>query len=475
MPRPSRWIWAAVVLGFVASGCAWTVRATDDVNGGDPDDDVGPAALSDDGRWVAFESPATDLVAGDTNGVVDVFLHDELVGITTLVSKKNNGTPNDTNATVYGISGDGRYVLFGTESQTITSPTAATELYRYDRQTDSIEVVPGTTPGPGVLSGDGNTVAIDTEPQVFENTQDEVVDMATGVVSSPPGVWNSHSLSHDGRHLAHVVYDWNDPYYPVHAFVRDLDGGTDVALGKGASPELSADGTHVAFVELVELTPHNDEPRVSVRRVDDPDSLETIVGHAYASQDIAISGAGRFVSFTSTLVLVGDDSDALRDMYVFDRLSSTMRLVSRNAPGAITDADVFDGAIAGDGRTVAFTTTAGNMAGAVAGTSQLYLRSHPRPEVTAVSPSNVAPGASVTLTVSGSAFMATPMVTVDGGGATVDSVTWVDDGTLLIDVTVAAGAATGSRDVSVINLGTGPGPAARASSTCTGCLVVTAT
>src|SRR5438105_9900836 len=50
------------------------------------------SALSADGRFVAFDSAATDLVAGDTNGVSDVFVHDRQTGTTERVSVASDGT-----------------------------------------------------------------------------------------------------------------------------------------------------------------------------------------------------------------------------------------------------------------------------------------------------------------------------------------------------------------------------------------------
>ena len=67
-------------------------------------------AASADGRYVAFYSPATNLVASDTNGVEDIFLHDMQTEITTRVA--SDGGEADDASDALATSGDGRYVLF---------------------------------------------------------------------------------------------------------------------------------------------------------------------------------------------------------------------------------------------------------------------------------------------------------------------------------------------------------------------------
>lgn len=69
-------------------------------------------AISADGRLVAFASYASNLVSGDTNGVDDIFVHDRLSGETTLVSVSSAGVQSDFVSREPALSGDGRYVAF---------------------------------------------------------------------------------------------------------------------------------------------------------------------------------------------------------------------------------------------------------------------------------------------------------------------------------------------------------------------------
>jgi dipeptidyl aminopeptidase/acylaminoacyl peptidase len=89
------------------------------LDGGPANGDSGTPAISADGRYVAFESDAGDLVRGDTNESRDVFVLDQLTGKTTRVSVASNGSegwspcyPKDMNDNSVALSRDGRVVAF---------------------------------------------------------------------------------------------------------------------------------------------------------------------------------------------------------------------------------------------------------------------------------------------------------------------------------------------------------------------------
>src|SRR5262249_363073 len=70
-------------------------------------------SVSGDGRYVAFISDAPNLVPNDVNGTRDVFVRDRLAGTTERVSLASNGTPSNSDCAPPAISPDGRYVVFG--------------------------------------------------------------------------------------------------------------------------------------------------------------------------------------------------------------------------------------------------------------------------------------------------------------------------------------------------------------------------
>ncbi len=76
------------------------------------DDSIFTASISADGRYVAFYSEATNLVEDDTNGFADIFVHDTQTGQTIRVSVASDGTEGNDYINRPSISADGRYVAF---------------------------------------------------------------------------------------------------------------------------------------------------------------------------------------------------------------------------------------------------------------------------------------------------------------------------------------------------------------------------
>src|SRR5262249_26687522 len=80
--------------------------------GAEANNDSGAPIISADGRYVVFDSYATNLVPGDANGFTDVFVHDRLTHHTELISRNENGAQGNGSSYASSISRDGRYVAF---------------------------------------------------------------------------------------------------------------------------------------------------------------------------------------------------------------------------------------------------------------------------------------------------------------------------------------------------------------------------
>src|SRR5438034_301190 len=121
------------------------------------------SALSADGRFVAFDSAATDLVAGDTNGVSDVFVHDRQTGTTERVSVASDGAQGNNRSSLVtfafppALSADGRFVAFDSDATNLVAgdTNGATDVFVHDRQTGATERV-SVTSGGGT-QGNGNS------------------------------------------------------------------------------------------------------------------------------------------------------------------------------------------------------------------------------------------------------------------------------------------------------------------------------
>ena len=259
-------------------------------DGGIADASSDPAAISGDGRHVAFLSSASNLVPDDYNGRQDVFVRDRLTQTTTLVSLGVSGEPVDT-AMYEGISlsGDGRFVTF----MAMFPGDSWWSLYLRDRDSDmngvfdepglatTVAVVPGGDVGEwnllsfatdGVISSDGRLIAFTAFAyrassgvggfRVFlldrQTSQIVPVDVPIGDEGVEPA---AHSLSLGDQHLAYVTNVNNlvegDTDGGEDVFVYDIAAGTN-AIVRATVPDvpllpyifstnISADGRYVLF------------------------------------------------------------------------------------------------------------------------------------------------------------------------------------------------------------------------------------
>ena len=114
-----------------------TVRVSVDSGGTEANDDSLATSISDDGRSVAFYSRASNLVSGDTNGRIDVFLRDLQLGTTERVSVDSSGTEGsfDSGIQLPSVSADARYVAFDSRAGLAPGDTnAAHDVYVRDRE-----------------------------------------------------------------------------------------------------------------------------------------------------------------------------------------------------------------------------------------------------------------------------------------------------------------------------------------------------
>lgn len=164
---PARRLLVLVALSLLAtppssaSGAGATIRVSAPATGAEPDGASGSPSLSADGRFVAFDSGATNLVPGDTNEASDVFVRDMATGAIERVSLASGGQANGHSYDP-AISSDGRYVAFSSRAANL-GPAG---IYLHDRLSGATVLVSrdalvralGDTFWP-VISGNGARVA----------------------------------------------------------------------------------------------------------------------------------------------------------------------------------------------------------------------------------------------------------------------------------------------------------------------------
>lgn len=213
---------------------------------------------SDDGRWVAYLSLASNLVEGDDNGHADVFVVDRSVGSQVLASRSTLQAANGAASDVVGISNDGRYVVFVSQASNLVAGDANghADFFRKDMQSGAIARIAllgavfdaGTTS----LSGDGNTMVFVDEANdwIAGGTSEArilVVDWSSSGVSALPVTSFAAlserrvELSRNGQCIAYA------DYAPLkRTRVRNLQTQVEV-WGDTATSGAAPDGTTLDF------------------------------------------------------------------------------------------------------------------------------------------------------------------------------------------------------------------------------------
>lgn len=330
--------------------------ATGGVAGDGPSD---VAAISANGRFVAFRSTATNLVAGDTQGFSDVFVHDRVLGTTERVSRGLGGAEaNGPSAGDVALSADGNVVIFSSAASNLVAGDAngIADLFLYDRATGTTERLSVTTDGEessvGVFSspapsGDGALVYFTTDaPLAFGDgsgldvyVYDRGTGRTQGVSYLDYGESFAPATSADGRFVAllataDLAFDDLNGAPDVYVFDRVFGGVTFVSIGSGASgvdgvrPAVSDDGRRVAFVSTAPGHVPGDTNGVAdafvydmLVRVMKRVSVAATGGQAGAAGDVlahvALSADGAAVAFDSTASdVVASDTNGVGDVFV---------------------------------------------------------------------------------------------------------------------------------------------------------------
>jgi len=339
-----------------------TIRVSVDSSGVEANGGSFAPALSGDGRFVAFHSDADNLIASDTNGVADVFVHDrdpdgngvfdEGNGETKRVSVKSDGTHGNGRSRFPSISSDGAKVVFASEATNLVDNdnNRVSDVFLHDRGAGTTTRVSVSSAG---VEGDGDSRLASISPGgAFVGFQ----SLATNLVAS------------DGNGRADV-------------FVRDLAGGVTSRVSVDSSgtegnnhsfgpPALSTDGAFVAFWSLASnlvTSDTNSTTDIFVRQISTGSTTRVSVTSSGAqvfggSRLPAISGDGRIVAFESDASdLVPGDVNGARDIFLRDRAASTTTLVTVNCVGVQADGASILATVSSDGQLVAFSSDATNL------------------------------------------------------------------------------------------------------------------
>lgn len=318
-------------------------------------------AVSDSGRYIAFASMASNLVAGDTNNASDVFLRDQHEQTTVRVSISSSGDQanNSSGQMELAISDDGRFIAFlsGASNLVPGDTNGQQDVFVHDMETGDTTRANVTSLGE---QADDESAAVDLSPGgrfvVFES---EATNLVPGDTNDADDVF-LHDLETGETEMVSVDSEGLQG--------EPVDGLTD-------RPSVSSNGRYVAFVSDSVLVPEDTNETSDVYVRDRQAGLTTRVSVTTSGQQTtwggdepAISDNGRFVAFASYDTFgdssdqEGDDADS--DIFAHDRLTGTTERVSVSQDPLAPDANgpSYGASISDDGRFIAFTTSATNLA-----------------------------------------------------------------------------------------------------------------
>lgn len=322
-----------------------TVLVSANAAGEEGNDDSWAPSISADGLVVAFESYASNLVAGDTNGVRDVFVRSATS--TAGVQRVSVGTGGlEANAGSYQatVSGDGRVVAFVSGASNLTagvSGTSTINVIRRDLTTGTNTLISANASGNGVGGG-------------------------------------HPALSEDGNRLAFYSY--------ALTLAGDTNGLWDIFVYDHAAGSTTR-------VSLTSTGGERNQGTESASRVVAP----------------AISGNGRYVAYSTTASnVVPGDTNGMQDVFIVDTQTGAVARSSVSSAGVQGNADSPVGqgervALSHDGTWVAFSTASNNL-GAGAGTSgisNMLMHNHVTGETRAVTNQNTGSVGPAAMTRSG--------------------------------------------------------------------------
>jgi len=404
-----------------------TVRASVDAAGGESNQWSGctwigeSPAFSADDRWVAFESLASNLVAGDTNGSIDIFVKDLSTGGIVRVSVDSAGVQGNRDSSYPSLSADGRFVAFVSMSDNLVAGDTnnTQDVFLHDRDPDGNGIFDegngvttrvsvrsngaqaNSASGFPMVSADGSTVVyysyatnlvgMDTNICADVFAFDRLTAKTTRVSVDSAGVQANDAsyysaVSADGRLVAFSSHASNlvagDSNGALDVFVRDRTAGTTTrvsvdstgAEGNAGSdvPAISADGNVVSFMSTATDLVAGDTNAVADVFVHDRtsgaterasvDSAGTEANGESDSFVLGLSADGRFVAFTSLASnLVAGDANLTADVFVRDRKTATTTRASVDSSGSEGDDASGSLGISADGELVAFVSSADDL------------------------------------------------------------------------------------------------------------------
>lgn len=413
---------AAAVPG--SSGCTprgrgRTERVSVSTEGEQADARILRAAVSANGRFVAFSSAAANLVPGDGNRVPDVFLRDLRTRSTIRISVSSSGAEADEASYFPTISADGRVIAFRSVARNLVEGdrNRVEDVFVHDRLTRQTERVSVGAAGEEAnagsvssnVSADGSIVAFTSRASnlvrgdrndladvfIRDTARRRTIRISVGSNGESDGASEGSGISADGLLVAFRSFGANlvrgDRNGTPDVFVRDWVAGTTERVNVSSSGaeanavtfrgSVSGDGRWIGFrSQANNLVPGdtNDALDVFERNRVSGKTSRVSVGPEGAQADGRrfrqwerngsfmsrpfLSAGGRYAAFGSRAPnLVRGDTNGRRDVFVHDRVTKQTSRVSVTSDGAQANGDSYIAGISRDASVIAFVSAATNL------------------------------------------------------------------------------------------------------------------
>lgn len=384
-------------------------------------------SISMDGRFVAFDSEATNLIAIDYSGFKDVFFRDTSLETTERVSRVSNLSGGNGDSEQPSVSYDGRYIAFASAATNLSSADANGDwwdVFVFDRKDSTTVLGSISTNSDGgnrasfsaFISPEGRFLAfqsysynLDTGfsdhngSDIFVNEHvwpwtNLISRLSNGVQAdkdchSPSAsqyalevVFESESTSlvatgNNGMRHIYMKYRPNGPIIRV-----SVDSNGVSANNNCSQSYITTNGIYVVFGSIADnLTSGISGPpkmRIYLRDgLNKTTELVSVAADGTAANgrcdNPSVSDDGRYVTFSSEATnLHPKDTNVTSDIYVYDRTSHQITLISIGHDGSSSNGRSTNPIISRDGRYVAFESYATNLVSGVAipGIYQVYIR-----------------------------------------------------------------------------------------------------
>jgi hypothetical protein len=313
----------------------------------------GEPMVSGNGLFVTFRSTATNLVPGDSNNFPDVFVKDLTTGQLERVSVSSSGGQANNGADWSVISGDGRYVAFGSSSNNLVpdDTNGVTDIFLRDRQLGTTVRVSKSSSGiqanhycdRPTISSDGSLVAfVSLASNLSPNDNNSDWDVFI------------HKVSTGETERVSITSDGGQPNDSVQTFDMSDDGQV-VVFATRASNVVPGDNNQNPDVFVRDIT-LGTTTRISLSAT----GGELVGGSGHSG--VSISGDGRYAVYASQgNNIVSNDTNLRDDIFRYDRATSTTIRASVSSTGMQSNADCYSPRLSKDGDCITYSTTASSL------------------------------------------------------------------------------------------------------------------